>query len=421
MSKFEKLHKEPGKSPCIADNFRNFVRVKRVFSSNCRICSFIVKEERVGYVRLVQIRDFSTDRYKVYVPDTPNLRHFDVNDVLIARYGASLGKICTGLAGVYNVALAKVFFSEDVLYSKYVYWMLHSDFFQEPLTRISRTAQVGFNKSDLSGFRMPLPPLPEQRRVVERIESLFTKLDEVRDKARAVLDGYEYRRAAILHKAFTGELTAQWRKVNGRGAGAWKTVTFRDVAEVKSNLVSPFDYPDYPHIAPDNIEKKTGVLLDYRTISEDGIQSSNHLFHAGQILYSKIRPNLSKVVMVDFDGLCSADMYPIEPKPGVDTVYLWYYMLSNEFFHQVLASMKGSLLPRIRQKDLSGLKVRITDYEEQRVISRIIRETLDDEWKVKESAEAVLTRVDLMKKAILGRAFRGLLGTNHPEEPCAAV
>ena len=268
---------------------------------------------------------------------------------------------------------------------------------------------------------MPLPPLPEQRRVVERIESLFAGLDEAREKAQAVLDGYEYRRAAILHKAFTGELTAQWRKVNGRGAGAWKTVTFRDVAEVKSNLVSPFDYPDYPHIAPDNIEKKTGVLLDYRTISEDGIQSSNHLFHAGQILYSKIRPNLSKVVMVDFDGLCSADMYPIEPKPGVDTVYLWYYMLSNEFFHQVLASMKGSLLPRIRQKDLSGLKVRITDYEEQRVISRIIRETLDDEWKVKESAEAVLTRVDLMKKAILGRAFRGLLGTNHPEEPCAAV
>ena len=80
-----------------------------------------------GYIRLIQIRDFATDKYTVYVPDTPKMRHFNENDILIARYGASLGRIYTGLKGVYNVALAKTIFSEDILYRRYVYWMLQSE------------------------------------------------------------------------------------------------------------------------------------------------------------------------------------------------------------------------------------------------------------------------------------------------------
>lgn len=184
--------------------------------------SQFIDEPRDGYARLIQIRDFATDKYTVYVPDTPKMRHLEEKDILIARYGASLGRICTGQKGVYNVALAKTIFSESALNRKYVYWMLQSETFQNPLTQLSRIAQAGFNKDDLSGFAMPLAPLTEQQRIVDRIEYLFAKLDEAKEKALSALDSFEPRKAATLHKAFIGELTAKWREENGVGIDSWE-------------------------------------------------------------------------------------------------------------------------------------------------------------------------------------------------------
>jgi len=92
----------------------------------------------------------------------------------------------------------------------------------------------------------------------------------------------------------------------------WKWVQFDNVCEVKSNLVDPTQYKSYPHIAPNYIKKYTGQLLEYNSIEEDGVTSPKHLFYTGQIVYSKIRPYLSKLILAPFEGLCSADMYPIE-------------------------------------------------------------------------------------------------------------
>ena len=270
-----------------------------------------------------------------------------------------------------------------------------------------------FNK-----FSIPLPPFAEQQRMVDRIESLFAKLDETKEKAQAVVDRFETRKAAILHKAFTGELTAKWREEHGVSIDNWKTTRFDSVAAIRSNLVDPAEYQSFPHIAPDNIEKKTGVLLEYHTIAEDGVTSGKHRFYSGQILYSKIRPYLSKAVVVDFDGLCSADMYPIEAYQNARC--LWYYMLSDEFLLQASTAGSRSVLPKINQKELSALTVHLpTNDREQEEIARILDELFDKEQQSQEAAEAVLDQIELMKKSILARAFRGELGTNDPSEESA--
>ena len=160
------------------------------------------------------------------------------------------------------------------------------------------------------------------------------------------------------------------------------------------------------------------MLLEYHTIAEDGVASGKHRFYSGQILYSKIRPNLSKVVVVDFDGLCSADMYPIEAYQNARC--LWYYMLSDEFLLQASTAGSRSVLPKINQKELSALTVHLpTNDREQEEIVRILDELFDKEQQAKEGAEAVLDQIDLMKKSILARAFRGELGTNDPNEESA--
>lgn len=211
-------------------------------------------------------------------------------------------------------------------------------------------------------------------------------------------------------------VTESWRAKNGI-CDTWKECRFSDVAEIKSNLVEPSKYLDYPHIAPDNIEKKTGVLLSYNTIAEDNVTSGKHKFYSGQILYSKIRPYLSKVVTVDFDGLCSADMYPIEAKEN--TRYLWYYMLSDEFLEQASSAGSRSVLPKINQKELSKLVVKIPEIAEQEEIVKILDNLLPLEQRIMEQTEVVLDQISLMKKSILAKAFRGELGTNNPDEESA--
>lgn len=301
----------------------------------------------------------------------------------------------------------------------YQYFYMNTEFFTNQLRNSASATTIAIvNKTKMESCYYPLAPLAEQQRIVDRIESLFAKLDEAKEKTQTVVDSFETRKSAILHKAFTGELTAKWREEHGVSIDNWKTTRFDSVAAIRSNLVDPAEYQSFPHIAPDNIEKKTGVLLEYHTIAEDGVTSGKHRFYSGQILYSKIRPYLSKAVVVDFDGLCSADMYPIEAYQNARC--LWYYMLSDEFLLQASTAGSRSVLPKINQKELSALTVHLpTNDREQEEIARILDELFDKEQQTKEAAEVVLDQIDLMKKSILARAFRGELGTNDPSEESA--
>ena len=383
--------------------------------------AFFIREPKEGYVQLYQTRDYGENPVPVYIPQKYATKTTDEGDILLARYGGSLGKVFRAHKGAYNVALAKVIILyPEVVDDEFLYLYYYSHFYQDFCIKAGygRSAQAGFNKSDLNELLFPLPPFIEQRRIVDRIESLFAKLDEAKEKAQAVVDSFETRKAAILHKAFTGELTAKWREEHGVSIDNWKTTRFDSVAAIRSNLVDPAEYQSFPHIAPDNIEKKTGVLLEYHTIAEDGVTSGKHRFYSGQILYSKIRPYLSKAVVVDFDGLCSADMYPIEAYQNARC--LWYYMLSDEFLLQASTAGSRSVLPKINQKELSALTVHLpTNDREQEEIARILDELFDKEQQTKEAAEVVLEQIDLMKKSILARAFRGELGTNDPSEESA--
>jgi type I restriction enzyme S subunit len=146
----------------------------------------------------------------------------------------------------------------------------------------------------------------------------------------------------------------------------WVWCRFQDIASIASNLVKPGSYLSMPHIAPDVIEKNTGVLLKYNTIQEDGVTSPKHFFKSGQIIYSKIRPNLNKLVVVDFEGLCSADMYPIDSY--ILTRYLFKYMLSNVFLNQSIKTDTRVAMPKINQAELSKIIVSVPPLEEQKAI-----------------------------------------------------
>lgn len=345
------------------------------------------------------------------------------NDIIMST--ANSRELVGKTSFVYKVEYPMIFggfvmaLRANKLLSKFLFYYLRLEFllgrFRGESTQTTNIANI--SSSVLGEYTFPLPPLSEQQRIVERIEELFAKLDEAKERLQEVADSFAVRKAAILHKAFTGELTQQWRCENGVSDESWEEKKFSEVAVIKSNLVSPFDYLDYPHIAPDSIEKFTGRLLSYRTIREDNVKSPKHLFYKGQILYSKIRPYLSKAIIADVDGLCSADMYPIEAL--CNTKYLLKYMLSTEFLEQSTTAGSRSLLPKINQKELSSISVPLPTLPEQHEIVRLIDDLLARERAAQQVAEQALASIDLMKKSILARAFRGELGTNKASEASA--
>lgn len=344
-------------------------------------------------------------------------------DLLIAMSGATTGK--NGIFKSDKIAYLNQRVGNIKVINNNVIKELYRNYYimnksEEILKAAYGGAQPNISSSKISSMFFPLPPLAEQQRIVERIESLFAKLDEAKENMQNVLDGFETRKAAILHKAFTGELTANWRKQHGVSMDSWEMCEFNQIADIKTNLVNPIDFQSYPHIAPDNIEKKTGKLLYYNSVAEDNVKSGKHRFYAGQILYSKIRPYLSKVIIAEFDGLCSADMYPIEAKGN--TRFLWYYMLSEHFVYQASTAGSRTVLPKINQKELSKLKINMPTLSEQTEIVRIIDDLLAKEQQAKELAENALAKIELIKKSILARAFRGELGNNNPaDEPAVEL
>lgn len=157
----------------------------------------------------MQIRDYSSDAKAVFIRDEPRWPKCDVSDVMIGRYGASVGKILTGKAGAYNVALVKMIIDEGVHLRKFIYYWLQSETFQNSFHRISRSAQNGFNKEDLSEIEVPKPDLNTQANTVEKIEHAFTWLDKIAAEHARAAHLLPRLDQAILAKAFRGDLVPQ--------------------------------------------------------------------------------------------------------------------------------------------------------------------------------------------------------------------
>lgn len=151
----------------------------------------------------------------------------------------------------------------------------------------------------------------------------------------------------------------------------WEWVKFASVVSFESELVRPEDFQDYDQVAPDSIEKGTGNLLFRRTVKESGVKGPNNRFYSGQILYSKIRPSLSKAIIAEFDGLCSADMYPLRPHT-INTEYLLRAILSEPFLIQVRKEENRIKMPKLNIPTLSNFCIPLPPLTEQhRIVAKV--------------------------------------------------
>lgn len=168
--------------------------------------SNFIYEPTEGYIRLLQIRDFGEKPVPTYIPEKKTLKTCQMDDVLIGRYGASLGRICSGMTGAYNVALAKVI-APSCFPLRYLKHYLNSSLFQLPLALLSRSAQNGFNKEDLATFPFPIPPLAEQHQIAQRLDELLAQVDTIKARLDSITPILKRFRQSVLSAAVSGKLT----------------------------------------------------------------------------------------------------------------------------------------------------------------------------------------------------------------------
>lgn len=345
-----------------------------------------------------------------------NKQLVSTEDVLISKINPRINRVWTvGKHEGYRILASTewIVIKSNHILSKYLENYFKSPYFRNILC--SNVSGVGGSLTrarpkEVMKYCVPIAPIKEQLILINKIEILLSKIDEAKQLIEEAKETFEHRRAAILDKAFRGGKTREYKNL----PEGWSYKKFKEVASVKSNLVNPLNYLDYPHIAPDNIEKHTGKLLDYRTIREDNVKSNKHYFEKGSILYSKIRPYLSKVVIADFEGLCSADMYPIETE--LENEYLYWYMLSPMFLEQATTAGSRSVLPKINQKELGEILVPVCSKSEQKNTIKFIKGVLDEESIILKNLKGGGMELNQLSEAILSKAFRGELGTNDPND-----
>lgn len=165
--------------------------------------SKFIDKPQLGYIRLFQIRDLGENPVPTYIPKELASRFCKEGEILIGRYGASIGKIFWAKRGSYNVALAKFIYPENAFLPEFAFLILKSDFFQKTLNDMTRSAQAGFNKSDLSNINFPLPPLAEQHRIVAKVDELMGLCDRL-ESAQKTRESLRRRLlGTLLHEALT--------------------------------------------------------------------------------------------------------------------------------------------------------------------------------------------------------------------------
>lgn len=315
-----------------------------------------------------------------------------------------------------------------------LYYYFLSPFGTEQLYSITTgTAVKKFNKTDLKAICLPLPPLSEQQRIVDRIESLFSKLDEAKQKAQEALDSFEIRKAAILHKAFTGELTAQWRKEHGVGMESWDRLQWGNFIvsiEAGKNWNAEGRPPRDDEFGVVKVSAVTWGEFneaESKTCMVEEQWNENVQIHEGDFLFSRANTLqlVGNCVIVKFISrrlMLSDKILRLKFDKCVIPEYVLHFTRSDLYRNQIeqLASGNQDGMRNVSQKNMKLVEFPIPKLEEQKEIVRILDNLLAKEQQAKEAAEGVLEQIDLIKKAILARAFRGELGTNDPTEESAA-
>jgi len=278
------------------------------------------------------------------------------------------------------------------------YLLLAIRHFERDLAALgSGSTFAAITRCELESLLLPIPPIAEQRRIAA---ALSEQLDTAA-RMRAAVDCHDTCMAAFadatLQTAFADAAVAQACRV-----------PLGDVCSIESPQVNPTQpqFGSLPHVSGENIESTTGRLLDLRSATDDGMISGKYLFEPGDVLYSKLRPYLRKVALVDFRGICSADMYPLRADiTRLDPRYLKWLLLSSEFTTYADEESRRARMPKLNREQLFAFKAPMPDLPDQQRIAAALQHRFDATLSIRTMTAELAEDIGRLPAALLRRAF----------------
>lgn len=338
-------------------------------------------------------------------------------DVLLCKINPRINRVWKVSQFTDNELIASsewIIIRNNHINANYLMYCFQSKYFREFM--LSNVSGVGGSlmraqPKYVQTYPIPLPPLSEQQRIVESIEELFAKLDEAKERLQEVADSFAVRKATILHNAFTGELTKQWRRENGVRDESWEEKKLSEITENQDSKRIPLSKSQR-----DNMNR----IYDYYGASGIIDKVDDYIFEGKQLLIGEDGANLvtrSKDIAFIADGKYWVNNHAhiLDVKDTVLLMYLCNYINNMDLIPYVT----GSAQPKLTQAKMNNIKIFLPTLPEQHEIVRLIDDLLARERAAQQAAEQALASIDLMKKSILARAFRGELGTNKASEASA--
>lgn len=344
---------------------------------------------------------------------------------LLFAWSASLGAhIWRGEDGWLNQHIFKVLPHSCIDKMYLYYYLLHV--VDQLYAKTHGSGMVHITLKPFKETPIVVPTLKTQQRIVDRIESLFAKLDEAKEKAQAVVDGFEDRKAAILHKAFTGELTAEWRKVNGIGCDSWDIKSVDSICHSLKYGTSKKSEATGPVVVirMGNLQQGEIDWTDLAfTTDEDDIEK--YRLEPNDVLFNRTNSaalvGKTSIYRGEYPAIYAGYLIKLDYDHNVIAGDYLNYAMNTQDAKEYCNTVKtdGVNQSNINAKKIGAYRLPVPSLEEQEKLVEILKKLLEKERQAKEAAEQVIDQIDTIKKSILARAFRGELGTNDPTDESA--
>ena len=314
--------------------------------------------------------------------------------VVIALTGATTGK--TGILNIEATANQSVtgIVPNNKFIPKYIFYYLRS--IREKILNDSYGgAQKHISQGYVKDIEVLLPSLEIQKKIVNILEKAEKALEKRKEAIK------------LLDELVKSKFIKMFGDLNSNSKG-WVILNFNEFAVIDTNMTKDFEkYADYPHIGIDSIEKNTGNILKYQLVKDSSLKSGKYLFDERHIIYSKIRPNLNKVALPQFKGVCSADAYPILCLDGiVDRSYLGYVLRSEFFLSYILTFSGRTNIPKVNKDQLRGFNMPTPPIELQNQFADFVKQVDKLKFEMEKSLNELEKNFNsLMQKAFTGELF----------------
>jgi len=361
-----------------------------------------IKQKVDGYIRMLQIRDFTQGTNDIeYVKVSNSIKTCKKEDILIARYGASIGKILTGLEGAYNVAIIKTILDEEIIKKRYLYFYLKSSGFQNKIGNVgSRAAQAGFNKEDLNDFMLYLPDKSIQNKIIQILDKAQSLINQRKEQIVVCDDLIKSRFVEMFGDPV----------INPRN---WKMVELSEVADIKigpfGTLLHKEDYIQGGHalVNPSHIVDEKICCDDKLTITDEKYEelSSYHL-QKNDVVMGR-RGEMGRCAIVENDGLlCGTGSFIIRPKGQLASDFI-HKVISFPSYKRTIEDMAvGQTMPNLNVPIVSSFKIPLVPRDVQEQYYSFLEQVDKLKFVLNNSRSELENNFNaLMQKAFKGELF----------------